>query len=107
MEEERDFVVFADDDGNEIELDVVDYFEHEGQEYAVLMDFSACTEACEGDCEGCEDAPQDIFIMKIVVNGDTEEFLPVEDDDLLQELANIAEQRLNEMDFEDEDGEEK
>ena len=39
MEEmERDIVVFTDDDGNEIELDVIDYFEHDGQEYAVLTD---------------------------------------------------------------------
>lgn len=40
MEEmERDIVVFTDDDGNEIELDVIDYFEHDGQEYAVLTEF--------------------------------------------------------------------
>ena len=42
MEEmERDIVVFTDDDGNEIELDVIDYFEHDGQEYAVLTDLEA------------------------------------------------------------------
>ena len=41
MEEmERDFVTFTDDDGNDFELDVIDYFEYEGQEYAVLMDLS-------------------------------------------------------------------
>ena len=45
MEEmERDFVTFTDDDGNDFELDVIDYFEYEGQEYAVLMDLS---EECE------------------------------------------------------------
>jgi len=105
MEEERDVVVFADDDGNEIELDVVDYFEYEGQEYAVLMDFSACQNDCCQGCEDCEEAPQDIYIMKIVVNGDMEEFLPIEDENLLQDLANVAEERLMAMDFEDEDEE--
>ena len=35
--EERDFVVFTDDDGNEFELDVIDYFFHDGQEYACLL----------------------------------------------------------------------
>ena len=38
MEDDRDIVVFSDDDGNEFELEVVDYFEHEDQEYAVLVD---------------------------------------------------------------------
>ena len=39
--EERDFVTFTDEDGNEFELDVIEYFEYEGQEYAVLMDLGA------------------------------------------------------------------
>ena len=40
MEEmERDFVTFTDDDGNDFELDVIDYFEYEGQEYAVPARF--------------------------------------------------------------------
>ena len=35
-EEERDLVTFSDDEGNEFSLEVMDYFEYEGQEYAVL-----------------------------------------------------------------------
>ena len=39
MEEmERDFVTFTDDDGNDFELDVIDYFEYEGQEYRLEME---------------------------------------------------------------------
>ena len=44
MEEERDLVVFSDDEGNEFELEIVDYFDHEGQEYAVLVDPEAITQ---------------------------------------------------------------
>jgi hypothetical protein len=94
MEEERDIVVFTDDDGNEIEMDVVDYFDYEGQEYAVLMDLGAEGEACACDdeeCECCSD--QDVYIMKIVTNGDMEEFLPV-DDDIMDKLIPIVEERL-------------
>jgi len=95
MEEERDIVVFTDDDGNEIEMDVVDYFDYEGQEYAVLMDLGAEeSEACEcgeEECESCSD--QDVYIMKIVANGDIEEFLPV-DDDIMDKLIPIVEERL-------------
>jgi len=105
--DERDVVVFADDDGNEFELDVIDYFEHEGQEYAILMDLNALPEEC--DCENEEDCccttEQDVYIMKVVVNDDMEEFLPA-DEDKMDELAAIAEQRLSEMDVEYEDEEE-
>ena len=30
--EERDVVTFTDEEGNEFELDVIEYFEYEGQE---------------------------------------------------------------------------
>ena len=92
MEEmERDIVVFTDDDGNEIELDVIDYFEHDGQEYAVLTDLEA--EVDEAD----EGAEQEVYIFKLVVNeeDDTEEFLPA-DDELMDTLAAIVEERLGE-----------
>ena len=94
MEEERDVVVFSDDEGNEFELDVIDYFEHEGQEYAVLMDLNAAGCECEDeecDCEG----EQDVYIMKVVVTDDIEEFLPA-DEDKMDVLAAIVEQRLSE-----------
>jgi len=94
MEEERDVVVFSDDEGNEFELEVVDYFEHEGQEYAVLMELE-----CECGEEEC-DCEQDVYIMKIIVNGDMEEFVPA-DEDMMDTLAAIVEKRLSE-DFEEE-----
>ena len=106
MDEERDVVVFSDDDGNEFELDVIDYFEHEGQEYAVLMDLSDTSECgCEDEeceCDSCSE--QDVYIMKVVVNGDTEEFLPA-DEDKMEELSAIVEARLGEMEECDDDDE--
>ena len=93
MEEERDFVVFSDDDGNEFELDVIDYFEHDGQEYAVLMDLAALDE-CDCGEEDCDcAAEQDVYIMKIVVHDDMEEFLPA-DEEKMDVLADIVEKRL-------------
>lgn len=96
MEEERDVVVFSDDDGNEFELDVIDYFEHKGQEYAVLMDLSALPEDDEHDEEECDCSDeQDVYIMKVVVKDDMEEFLPA-DEAMMDELADIVEKRLSE-----------
>jgi hypothetical protein len=100
MEEERDVVTFADDEGNEFELDVIDYFEYEGEDYAVLVDLSAEDECGDDECE-CEHE-QDVYIMKIVQNGDMEEFLPA-DEDKMDILASIVEQRMSENHECDED----
>ena len=75
MDEERDFVTFTDDDGNEFELDVVKYFFYKDNEYAILADFSdseepkdeedmdeliaiAEKELMDGEC-GCDDCGDD------------------------------------------------
>ena len=97
MEEERDVVVFSDDEGNEFELEVIDYFDHEDQEYAVLMD----TEDC--DCEDEErEHETEVYIMKVVVNGEMEEFLPA-DEDKMEELIKIVEDRIAAWDEEDDE----
>lgn len=90
--EERDFVTFTDDDGNEFELDVVDYFEYEDEEYAVLMDLSEGCE-CEDEDEDCEHG-HDVYIMKIVTEGDEENFVPA-DEDKFEALSAIVEERLS------------
>ena len=86
MEDERDLVTFTDEEGNEFDLEVIDYFEHEGKEYAVLVD-AELPEEPEEDFEVC--------IMEIIVNEeeDMEEFVPVADDKL-DELFAIAEKRM-------------
>ena len=86
MEDERDLVTFTDEEGNEFDLEVIDYFEHEGKEYAVLVD-AELPEEPEEDFEVC--------IMEIIVNEeeDMEEFVPVPDDKL-DELFQIAEKRM-------------
>jgi hypothetical protein len=117
MEEQRDLVVFSDDEGNEFELEIVDYFDHEGQEYAVLIDPESgcgcgCGCECEDDeCEGEHDHDHEhgseVYIMKIVVNGEYEEFLPA-DEDKMEALSKIVEERFEAMeDEEDEEDEEE
>ena len=96
MQDERDIVVFTDDEGNDFELEVMDYFFYNGQEYAVLSDAEdaecGCEECahdeetCDDEaCEGCAD--QEVYIMKIVqMDDDMEEFVPIEDDSLMEKL---------------------
>ena len=97
MEDERDIVVFTNEEGDEIGLEVIDYFTHEDQEYAVLIDPDAAGDKMEDDSTGCgcdcECSEQELYIMKVQVNDDMEEFLPV-DEDKFEELTEIVKQRL-------------
>ena len=80
--EELDLVVFEDDKGNEIKMEVLDYLFYEGKEYALLTEYDE-TEACqsceEKACDGCEKA-REAFVMEVVpVDDDMEEFVPVDE----------------------------
>ncbi len=84
MDEERDVVVFEDDAGNELTMEVLDYLSYEGKEYALL------TEYVEEPDEDSEE-PLEVFIMEVVpVGDDQEEFVPVEDE-LADQLIRIFE----------------
>ena len=84
MEEERDLVVFEDDEGNELNMEVLDYLSYEGKEYAMLTEF------VENPDEDSEE-PLEVFIMEVVpVGEDQEEFVPVEEE-LADQLMRIFE----------------
>ena len=85
MDEERDLVVFEDDAGNELTMEVLDYLAYEGKEYALLTEF------VEDEEDGDEDEPVEVFIMEVVpVGEDQEEFVPV-DDELAEKLLKVFE----------------
>ena len=93
MDEERDLVVFEDDAGNELTMEVLDYLAYEGKEYALLTEYVE-----DEDDDGDEDEPVEVFIMEVrPVGEDQEEFVPV-DEDLAEKLIKIFESN----DFEDE-----
>ncbi len=107
MENEKDLVVFEDDKGNEITMEVIDYFFYEGKEYAMLTDYDENAPACEtceaGDCSSCT---QEIIIMQVVpVGEDEEEFIPV-DEELGDKLVKLIEEgAFDDDEFDDEDEE--
>ncbi len=115
MSEERDIVVFTDDQGAEFELEVLDYFFYNGVEYAVLTDAQDECDCCEhGHDHGHEHGPdcdhehdeQEVYIMKVVqLEGDMEEFVPVEDE-LLEKLIEVVQSRFDEDEDEEEEDEE-
>ena len=68
------FITIEDDEGNEIELEVLDTLEYEGVEYVLFL---------PADME--EDDPDYGYVILQIVEADGEEqFSDVEDEDLLQ-----------------------
>ena len=93
MDEELDLVVFEDDAGNELTMEVLDYLAYEGKEYALLTEYIE-----DEEDDGDEDEPVEVSIMEVVpVGEDQEEFVPI-DDELAQTLLKIFET----TDFDDE-----
>jgi len=92
MDYEKDILLFSDENGQVIEMEVLDYFIHDDQEYALLAPAidEEHDDACSCDC-GCNE----LYIMKVVVNGDTEEFVPV-DEDKMEELIEAVENLYSE-----------
>ena len=76
-------------------MEVLDYFDYEGQEYAMLVDT-----APEDEDEQAEEI--DVYIMKVVVTDDMEEFLPAEEDKR-EELTKVAEGIFEDWEEEEED----
>ena len=99
MDEERDLVVFEDDAGNELTMEVLDYLCYEGKEYALLTEYVEDAEEDEAD-------EIDVMIMEVKpVGDDQEEFLPI-DDDLADKIMNIFESNEFDDEFDEDDDEE-
>lgn len=108
-DEQENLVIGEDEDGNEVTLQIVDYFFYNGEEYAILClaeDEEAATEA--SDDEDSDDVEGvDCFIMKVVTTTDEngeefDDFLPIEDEALEAKLIEVASTKLSADDeFED------
>lgn len=108
--EDQDLIEGVDDEGNKVLLQVVRYFFYNGEEYVVLGDAQQEDECgchcgeCEHSCDDEDDEDDEamnLYIMKVVESEDdkdTEEFVPVEDEDLLEKLIEVVQ-----TDFEKED----
>ena len=101
MDEERDLVVFEDDAGNEITMEVLDYLCYEGKEYALLTEYVE-----DADEDADEDDTIEVMIMEVVpVGDDQEEFLPIDDELADRIMAIFDSNEMDELYEDDEDDE--
>ena len=89
---EPDTIVFEDEDGNEYEFAVRDYFFYNGDEYALLTESDTEDEADENG--------QECIICKVVAEEEdgeeTESFELVEDEELAAKLVDIFNTKMQE-----------
>lgn len=102
-EMEQDLIEGVDEEGNKVLLEVVRYFFYNGDEYVVLGDAQQ-DGGCDEGCEHCDHAHENhdddeeeaisLYIMKVVESEEDgeemEEFVPVEDEALLEKLIEIV-----------------
>lgn len=118
--ENRDLIEGVDEDGNNVLLEVVRYFYYNGDEYVVLGDAHEgdCDSECECDCEHCshehdeddedeDDEAVNLYIMKVIEGEEDgeeiEQFVPVEDEDLLEKLIEVVQAEFDSDEEPDED----
>ena len=82
-----DFLVLYDEDGNEVEFEFLDLIEYEGKAYVVLLP--------------CDEESEDVIILEVEENDDdTESYLGVEDDGILEAVFGIFKEKFkDEFDF--------
>ena len=94
---EEDVIVFEDENGQEYEFSVVDYFFYNGEEYALLTENGTEGTEQEGECIVCKVVP-----VTGEDGAEDEEFELVEDEVLAQKLIDIANTHMAEDEEEEE-----
>ena len=94
MEENRKILPFTDDEGNTVELELVDSFELDDKQYAVLV---------EPEIEESEEDEGLVYIMEIQSDSDDEMILvEIEDEAIMEKTFEMFKQRCEEdFDFVD------
>ena len=94
MEENRKILPFTDDEGNTVELELVDSFELEDKQYAVLV---------EPEIEDSDEDEGLVYIMEIQSDSDHEMILvEIEDESIMDKAFDMFKQRCEEdFDFVD------
>lgn len=87
MDEENDnFITLTDDNGEDVSFEVLDVIDYKEREFAVLLPF--------------EDTDDEVVILEIIPSEDEEsdEFISVDDDALIEEVFAIFLERAEDED---------
>lgn len=80
MENEGALITLEDADGNEVEFEFLDVVEYDNDEYIVLI-------------ENQEDADEVVILKINALDEDTEEYISIDDEELLEKLFDLFKQK--------------
>lgn len=89
-------ISLIDDEGNEQQFEIIDETEIDGENYAALFPYVS-------EDEELTDENSQVYLFKILEDGEGEIFATIEDDDEFEKVYAIFEDRLNNLLFDDED----
>ena len=95
-EYEADLLTLLDDDGQEHEFEIIDELENDDGHFLALVPTKQEADEIVSDAET-------YYIFEVIEEDGEEQLQEVEDDELLDKLAEIFEERFNEAYFDDED----
>ncbi len=98
-EERTDIIILVDEEGNEHDFALVDRFPVDLKEYAILVPVVYLEE----DEEDTIDLEDDAFIFRIDLDEGEEILIEVEDEFEWNQVAMVWEERIQSMDFEDDE----
>lgn len=98
-EERTDIIILVDEDGNEHDFALVDRFPVDLKEYAILVPVVYLEE----DEEDTIDLEDDAFIFRIDLDEGEEILVEVEDEFEWSQVAMVWEERVQSIDFDDDE----
>jgi uncharacterized protein YrzB (UPF0473 family) len=99
-EERNDLVILVDEEGKEHDFALIDRFEYDFKEYAILVPVSYLEdEALEDEADFEEEA----FIFRIDLDEGEETLIEVDDETEWNEVAAVWEERVQSLEYEDDE----
>ena len=89
--DENASIILEDEEGNEIEVEIIDTLEHEGKVYVAMVEVI-------NDPQELLDSSDEYYIFELVDDEEGQGFAPVEDEDLLDTLAEKFEELFDSYD---------
>ncbi len=99
-EERTDIVVLVDEEGNEHDFALVDRFQVDINEYAILVPVMYFEEGENGEAIDFE---EEAYIFRIDVGEGEEMLVEVEDEAEWNEVASVWEERVQNIEFDDDE----
>lgn len=93
MEERDDILALTDEEGNEVNFEIIDAVEHEGKTYVLLT-----------PAEAGEEDEVEVIMLRVEDDGEEDVLVTVDDEDEFNTVAALFDQKAEEYELEAEDG---